>query len=121
VATCVLQAGPAVPHLADPRNHYALDDQRRLGGYLLAVGGGLLAWLAWKLLWGRFETFSRDRPELGRAYRRTVQMRYCRMPSHVASIGGDHGRHPTRREDAAMAQRIELGNAVTRPGAAAGV
>lgn len=36
-------------------NNYGLDDQQRLGSYLLAVGGGLLAWLAWKLLWGRFE------------------------------------------------------------------
>lgn len=102
-------------------NNYVLDDQQRLGGYLLAVGGGLLAWLAWKLLWGRFETFSGDRPELGRVYRRTVQMRYCRMPSHVASIGGENGRHPTRREDTAMPQRIELGNPLTRLGAAAGV
>jgi hypothetical protein len=39
-------------------NNYGLDDQQRLGGYMVAVGGGLLAWLAWKLLWGRFESFS---------------------------------------------------------------
>jgi hypothetical protein len=39
-------------------NNYALDDQQRLGGYMLAIGGGLLVWLAWKLLWGRFESFS---------------------------------------------------------------
>ena len=39
-------------------NNYALDDQQRLGGYMLAVGGGLLGWLAWKLVWGRFESFS---------------------------------------------------------------
>ena len=39
-------------------NNYALNDQQRLGGYMLAMGGGLLAWLAWKLLWGRFESFS---------------------------------------------------------------
>jgi hypothetical protein len=39
-------------------NNFALDDQRQLGGYLLAIGGGLLVWLAWKLLWGRFESFS---------------------------------------------------------------
>jgi hypothetical protein len=39
-------------------NNYALDDQRRLGLFMLAIGGGLLAWLAGKLLWGRFESFS---------------------------------------------------------------
>jgi hypothetical protein len=39
-------------------NNYALNDQQRLGGYMLAFGGGLLVWLAWKLLWGRFESFS---------------------------------------------------------------
>jgi hypothetical protein len=41
-------------------NNYALDDQQRLGGYMLAIGGGLLLWLAGKLLWGRF-----DSPDLG--------------------------------------------------------
>jgi len=30
----------------------------RLGGYMLALGGGLLVWLAWRLLWGRFESYS---------------------------------------------------------------
>ena len=39
-------------------NNYALNDQQRLGGYLLAVGGGVLVWLAGKLLWGRFESSS---------------------------------------------------------------
>ena len=39
-------------------NNYALDDQRRLGLLLLAIGGGVLAWMAGKLLWGRFESFS---------------------------------------------------------------
>jgi len=39
-------------------NNYALNDQQRLGVYMLAIGGGLLVWLAWKLLWGRFESFS---------------------------------------------------------------
>jgi hypothetical protein len=39
-------------------NNFALDDQRQLGGYLLAIGGGLLVWLASKLLWGRCESFS---------------------------------------------------------------
>jgi hypothetical protein len=37
-------------------NNYALSDQQRLGGYMLAVGAGVLAWLAGKLLWGRFES-----------------------------------------------------------------
>ena len=39
-------------------NNYALNDQQRLGGYMLAIGGGLLVWLAGKLLWGRFESLS---------------------------------------------------------------
>jgi hypothetical protein len=39
-------------------NNYALNDQQQLGGYMLAIGGGVLVWLAWKLLWGRFESFS---------------------------------------------------------------
>jgi hypothetical protein len=39
-------------------NNYALNDQQRLGGYMLAIGGGVLLWLAWKLLWGRFESYS---------------------------------------------------------------
>jgi hypothetical protein len=37
-------------------NNYALNDQQRLGGYMLAIGGGLLLWLVWKLLWGSFES-----------------------------------------------------------------
>ena len=39
-------------------NNYALNDQQRLGGSMLAIGGGLLVWLAWKLVWGRFESYS---------------------------------------------------------------
>ena len=39
-------------------NNYALNDQQRLGEYMLALGGGLLVWLAWMLLWGRFEAYS---------------------------------------------------------------
>ena len=38
-------------------NNYALNDQQRLGGYMLAIGSGLLAWLVGKLMWGRFESF----------------------------------------------------------------
>jgi len=37
-------------------NNYALNDQQRLGGYMLAIGSGLLVWLVGKLLWGRFES-----------------------------------------------------------------
>lgn len=40
-------------------NNYALNDQQRLGRYMLAIGVGLLVWLAWKLVWGRFESFSK--------------------------------------------------------------
>jgi hypothetical protein len=39
-------------------NNYGLDDQRRLGVCMVAIGGGLLAWLAGKLLLGRCEPFS---------------------------------------------------------------
>lgn len=40
-------------------NNYALNDQQRLGRYMLAIGAGLLVWLARKLVWGRFESFSK--------------------------------------------------------------
>jgi hypothetical protein len=36
-------------------NNYALNDQQRLGWYMLAIGSGLLVWLAGKVLWGHFE------------------------------------------------------------------
>jgi hypothetical protein len=39
-------------------NNYALNDQQQLGGYMLAIGSGLLVWLAGKLLWGHFESSS---------------------------------------------------------------
>lgn len=39
-------------------NNYGLDDQQRLGRWMLVLGGGTLAWLVWKLLWGRFTSFS---------------------------------------------------------------
>ncbi len=41
-------------------NNYGLGDQQRLGGYLLVLGGGLLAWIGWKLLMGRFESGARS-------------------------------------------------------------
>lgn len=40
-------------------NNYVLDDQHRLGRYMLAIGVGLLVWLAGKLVWGRLESFSK--------------------------------------------------------------
>lgn len=36
-------------------NNYLLDDQQRLGQILIALGAILLLWIAWKLLWGRFD------------------------------------------------------------------
>jgi hypothetical protein len=36
-------------------NNYLLDDQQRLGQILIAAGAILLLWIAWKLLWGRFD------------------------------------------------------------------
>jgi hypothetical protein len=44
-------------------NNYALNDQQRIGGYMLAIGSGLLAWLVAKLLWGRFELFPSTPPD----------------------------------------------------------
>jgi len=43
-------------------NNYALDDQQRLGGYMLAIGAALTVWVAWKLVWGRFNPQPEDRP-----------------------------------------------------------
>ena len=39
-------------------NNYALNDQQRLGGFMLAIGGGLLVWIVGKLLWGGFGSSS---------------------------------------------------------------
>ncbi len=36
-------------------NNYLIDDQQRLGQMLIAAGAILLLWVAWKLLWGRFD------------------------------------------------------------------
>jgi len=33
-------------------NNYGLDDQQRLGAFMLVLGGGLLTWLGWKVLMG---------------------------------------------------------------------
>lgn len=43
-------------------NNYGLDDQQRLGNYMLWIGSGLLAWLAWKLLAGSFRSLSTTTP-----------------------------------------------------------
>lgn len=37
-------------------NNYALEDQQRLGVSLLVLGALLFAWIAYKLLWGSFDT-----------------------------------------------------------------
>jgi hypothetical protein len=37
-------------------NNYGLDDQQRLGQYLLVLGAALFIWIAYKLLWGSVET-----------------------------------------------------------------
>lgn len=39
-------------------NNYGLDDQQRLGNYMLWIGSALLAWLALKLLAGSFKALS---------------------------------------------------------------
>ena len=36
-------------------NNYLLDDQQRLGDYMLVIGGLMLVGLTAKLLWGRFD------------------------------------------------------------------
>jgi hypothetical protein len=37
-------------------NNYLLDDQQRLGQYMLAIGAALLVGVAGKLIWGRFDS-----------------------------------------------------------------
>ncbi len=39
-------------------NNYGIDDQQRLGTYMLWIGSALLAWLVWKLLAGNFKSLS---------------------------------------------------------------
>ncbi|MEO7009052.1 MAG: hypothetical protein ABI156_07900 [Caldimonas sp.] len=39
-------------------NNYLLDDQQRLGRYLLLIGAALFLGVAAKLLWGRFDTLA---------------------------------------------------------------
>lgn len=44
-------------------SNYLLDDQQRLGEYLLALGAAIALILAWKLMWGRIDTASTDRED----------------------------------------------------------
>jgi hypothetical protein len=39
-------------------NLYLLDDQQRLGQYLLLIGAALLLGVAWKVIWGRFDSLT---------------------------------------------------------------
>jgi hypothetical protein len=39
-------------------NLYLLDDQQRLGQYLLLIGVALLLGVAWKVIWGRFDSLT---------------------------------------------------------------
>jgi len=41
-------------------NLYLLDDQQRLGPFLLLIGTVLFLALAWKLIWGRFDSLAGD-------------------------------------------------------------
>ncbi|HEY8051336.1 MAG TPA: hypothetical protein VIE42_00840 [Steroidobacteraceae bacterium] len=42
-------------------NNYLLDDQQRLGQYLVLAGVALCILSGWKLLWGRFDAFAETR------------------------------------------------------------
>jgi len=39
-------------------NNFLLDDQQRLGRYMLLIGALLFIWIAIKLLWGRLDSFA---------------------------------------------------------------
>lgn len=41
-------------------SNYLIGDQQRLGQYMLIIGGALLLWIAWKLLWGQFTPIDTD-------------------------------------------------------------
>ena len=43
-------------------NNYLLDDQQRLGQYMLLIGAALFLGLAGKLIWGRFDSLAEARP-----------------------------------------------------------
>lgn len=40
--------------------NYLVGDQQRSGQYMMLIGGAIFAWLAIKLLWGRFDSLSDD-------------------------------------------------------------
>jgi len=44
-------------------NNYLLDDQQRLGQYMLLIGAALLLGVAGKLLWGRFDSLTEPRAD----------------------------------------------------------
>jgi hypothetical protein len=78
-------------------NNYALNDQQRLGGYMLAIGGGLLVWLAWKLLWGRFESYSSTHVQLITHPPAMIPAGGLEVPA-VAPAGGGNRRRFRERE-----------------------
>ena len=43
-------------------NSYLLDDQQRLGQYMLLIGAALFLGIVGKLVWGRFDSLSETRP-----------------------------------------------------------
>jgi hypothetical protein len=43
-------------------NSFLLDDQQRLGRYMLLIGALLFFWIAIKLLWGRLDSFAEALP-----------------------------------------------------------
>ncbi len=44
-------------------SNYLLDDQQRLGKYLVGIGGAVVLILAWKLMWGRIDTGRTERKD----------------------------------------------------------
>ncbi len=53
-------------YLASPErlcNLYMLDDQQRLGHYMLWIGAALFLGIVWKLIWGRFDSHD-GRPDI---------------------------------------------------------
>ncbi|MGH8455359.1 MAG: hypothetical protein ACRETW_15240 [Stenotrophobium sp.] len=50
-------------------NNYLLGDQQRLGQYMLLIGTALLLWIAWKLVWGRFDSIMETCPTAATASR----------------------------------------------------
>ncbi len=42
-------------------NNYLLGDQQRTGTCMLAIGSAFFLWIAWKLLWGHFDSLAEPR------------------------------------------------------------